>query len=181
MAEQTITIDGRTVRAGTAEDAGRLCVSARSPQGLTPERYRHYYYNAGTAPGPIMVTNPANPDGPPVPARDSATGGKLFDLDAVERWNAARPGRGGWHWSSVTADTLKHTEARGQLLLAARDGRLCVTDTGHTEVDGQVQPRRVAQSRTSLQRLGVLGEKDAQGRVPLTELGIKVLARWEVT
>lgn len=181
MTERTIEIEGRPVRVGTVVDAGRLCVSETSPRGISGERYRQYY-RQGTAPRPLTEpADPRKPDGPRVPVRDGETGGVLVDLDAVEAWNRDRPGRGGWHWSSVTADTLKHTDARARLLLAARDGTLYVAESGHTEVDGERQERRVAQSRTSLQQLGILGEPDAQGRVPLTLVGLKVLARWEVT
>jgi len=120
--EWTNPTDGRRYRVGTAGDAGRLCVTAEAPNGVDGRQYRRMLkkpprtYEA--PPGPIRY-RPAPEEAemlralnarrgfvgeqlePPAPAgevvlTDPVTGHQLYDLDAVERWNAGRPGRGRW-------------------------------------------------------------------------------------
>lgn len=81
MNEWTDPETGRPYRVGTVDDAARVC-------GLTGPSAAHQYRRmvrvpsatGGRAPGHITM--------------DPVTGRKLYDLDAVAAWHAARPGKG---------------------------------------------------------------------------------------
>lgn len=179
MAERELKVGRKKYRAGTSDDAGRLCVSKRSPDGIGGASYRWYVSVAKTAPGPILVPDPTDP-AQEVPARDGASGGLLFDLDAVEEWNRSRRGQGGYTRAGFTAETVRHTDLREQLLHVARDGKLrIVPDTGRTEVDGVLAERRQAQAVTEMRGWGLLSEPAARlGRVSITAAGRAALTRW---
>jgi hypothetical protein len=74
----------RGKRIGDAGDAGQLCATPDRPDGVSGDTYQ-YYVKRLQAPGPLQTGY-----------RDPATGRfrSMYDLDAVEAWHAARPGRG---------------------------------------------------------------------------------------
>lgn len=74
----------RGKRVGDAKDAAALCVTADRPDGVSADTYQYYVKRLG-APGPLREG-----------FRDPVSGRlrSLYDLDAVEAWHAARPGRG---------------------------------------------------------------------------------------
>lgn len=185
--ERQLEIDGHTYRAGTSEDAGRLCVTSRSPEGVDAATYRYYVTGlkpANRAPGPIQVRNPTGEG--TVPARDGATGGLLYDLDAVERWNASRPGRSGYHRAGVDPKDVPFAPGRARLLQAAIEGRIRVLPgpkgRPRTMIDGEPADQRSAQAISELRGWGLLGEPTAtRGRVSITKAGRAALKRWGVT
>lgn len=115
--DQVAVIERDGLRLGTAADAGRLCVTDRSAEGVSGDLYRYYVREQG-APAPYQVKDPITRK--LTSARD-ADGRELFDLDAVAAWNDARPGPG----SRVNPGRpVKWTALRWDLLAGARDGRL---------------------------------------------------------
>jgi hypothetical protein len=83
---------GKRHRVGTADDAGRLCVTAEAEHGVSGHQYRRMVRKppktSAPPPGPIDVGGAL--------LMDPDTREALYDLDAVRKWNAARPGRGKW-------------------------------------------------------------------------------------
>jgi hypothetical protein len=63
----------------TAAQAGALCVNDQSPNGVQARTYRYYVRRLGA---------------PDTVGRDTETGAKLYDAEAVLEWHASRPGRG---------------------------------------------------------------------------------------
>jgi hypothetical protein len=196
MTEWTVEVDGQQVQVITADEAGKLFVTRRSPNGVSAIQYAEYA-RRGTAPGPQMVTNPLDPDGDPVAARHPVTGRVGYPRSEVERAAAARPGRGGWYLDLWSADTLNHTELREQMLIAARDGRLEMGEPpradriGPVLIDGQPlvvldkqgkarRQTRIQQERGLLQRLGMLDGPGVgeSGLIRITDAGRAALTRW---
>lgn len=191
MAERVVTIEGRRVRVGTFADAGRLCVTDRSPDGVSGHRYREYQSGGASmvrpAPGPIMVTDPGDPLGPKIPYRD-ASGALLVDLDAVVAWNAERRGQGGWQ-PPTSVEDLRRTPFLERLLVAARDGVLSVrpgVKRGWQVYvgDEKLPPQRAGQMLSALVRVGAVEAPDPEVRerqfLPLAGAGRGVLTRWGV-
>lgn len=178
VAERQVVVDGRKIRAGTAEDAGRICTSPRSPQGISGERYRQYTnrLRGAVPPGPIMHVDASGE----VAALRDADGNRLYDLDAVEVWHREqRPGQGR-RAATLRLETLRETDNRRQVLTAAKAGRLrIVPELGHVTIGKTRAAPRVAQAVTELQGLEALGRPDPEtGKVPITPAGRAVLARW---
>lgn len=63
----------------TATQAGAHCRTARSPNGITGHAYRYYVRRLGA---------------PDTVGRDTETGAKLYDPNAVMAWHAKRVGQG---------------------------------------------------------------------------------------
>jgi hypothetical protein len=63
----------------TAAQAGALCVTDQSPNGVAARTYRYYVKRLGA---------------PDTVGRDIDTGAKLYDAEAVREWHANRPGPG---------------------------------------------------------------------------------------
>lgn len=187
MTERTVQVGGRLVRVGNADDAGRLCRTPKRPEGYDGREYRWQVRRNG-APSPVQVPDPFPPTGQTPTLVDLLIDGRpQFDLDAVEEWNAARPGSGGWRNAAVTAETLPRTETREWLLVAARDGRMTLDlphrrdRPGVARVDGEQLDSRTAQSRGHMRDLGLLVDPapDAETRqVLLPEAGRAALTRW---
>lgn len=180
MVERVIEVDGRQVRVGNSADAAALCHTV-SGRPLTVDEY-HWLVKYQGAPGPLMVPDPEDPDGPRVPSRDPVSGRPRYDLDAAAAFQAARPGQGahGTH----TAETLPRSPVRVRLLLAALAGELAVAPgPGATLVAEESQSPRIAQMRTGLERLGLLGapvgeDASRQRSVLITDAGRAALTRW---
>ena len=188
-------VDGRGVRVGDFEDAGRLGTTRRKESGVGYDTYRSYIRLLG-APPPVMVpdptADPAVPDPPRIKLINPRTGRLEVDLDAVEKWNRARPGGNVWQFADATPDTLRHSDLREHLLTAARDGDLTTKPPhragyqGWTLIRGERQSVRAAQTRIAMQRMGLLteplgDERRVERRVELTEVGAQVLTRWGVS
>jgi hypothetical protein len=185
MVERHVRVGNRVVRAGTDDDAGRLCRTDKQPGGIAGATYRRYTTD-GDAPGPLRLA-PRRPGEPGVLLQDEA-GGHLYDLDAVEAWHKARPGKGGRAAARITADTVRRTDLRELVMVAARDGRLVVEAgpyrgrPGPTLIDGRRQSARVAQSCAEMQRVGGLSSTPAGGGpLRVTAVGRRIFARWGVT
>lgn len=189
MAERKVRVARRVIngveqrkavelRVGTAEDAGRLCVSPRSPNGVDGQTYRKYTRNLRTepAPGPVQYIDPAT--GLVATLVDPMTLAQLYPLDEVPPWNAARrPGAR----TRATAENLRPTATRRLVLDAAAAGRLSADRTGRTVIGAEQQPPRVAQSVTELCRLGILELDEKARRYRLTKTGRQVLTRFGAT
>lgn len=190
VTERVVTLpDGRKVRAGTAADAGRLCVTDRSPNGISGAQYRWYSSQSGDgryrgtpAPGPIMVWDESL--GKDVRVPDPETSGNLYDLDKVEEWNAARPGAR--RRTHIQLSTLRSTPVRRRLLDAAATGRLR-TVGGRTLLDGEQVDDRTGQSIAELQKVGALEQwatisprlrEGTDDRIGLTPDGVALRTRW---
>lgn len=70
-------------RVGDATDAGRLCTTVASPEGVSGDTFR-YYVRRLSAPSPVGAVWDAR----------SRRQVSVWDLDAVARWHASRPGQG---------------------------------------------------------------------------------------
>lgn len=192
MAERTVEIDGRTVRVGTFADAGRLCVTDRSPNGVSARTYQFYSSPrsrlSDPAPGALQIRDTTDPKAGLIPYRD-AQGRLQVDLDAVQEWNRRRPGDGA-HGSPdrpETATTLRRSPLRERMLVAARDRALVVVRTtpGRWQTwigDEQLPPHRAGQIRGGLHRLELVVAPDPVGPdrqvLALLPAGAEVLTRW---
>jgi hypothetical protein len=189
VTERVVTIEGRRVRVGTFADAGRLCVTDRSPNGVSGHRYREYQSGTASfieaAPPPIMVSDPHDPTGPKVPYRD-ADGNLQVDLGAVAAWNRRRRGQGGWQ-PPTSVEDLRRTPFLERLLVAARDGVLSVrpgVKRGWQVYvgDEKLPPQRAGQMLSALVRVGAVEAPDPEVRerqfLPLAAAGRGVLTRW---
>ncbi len=63
----------------TAKEAGAHCKTKRRPNGVSGATYRRLVLLSGA---------------PDAVERDVKSGAKLYDPEAVRRWNAGRPGQG---------------------------------------------------------------------------------------
>lgn len=167
--DHVAVIERDGLRLGTAADAGPLCITDRSEEGVSGDLYRYYVREQG-APGPYQVKDPITRK--PVSARDEQ-GRELFDLDAVAAWNASRPGAGA---RVVPGRPVKWSELREVLLAGARDGRLTLNRDGRTYLEADGEP--VEQKARNLQRVGELVDaglirrpRGQQGRYTLTTAG----------
>lgn len=162
-------IKSGSLRLGTAVDAGRECVTAKSPEGVPGDVYRFYMRTQG-APGPYLVKDQIT--GRPVPARD-AEGRELFDLDEVRRWNTARPGPG-----ARTGRPVKWTAMREQLLTAARDGHLWLSAQTGRPVHRSIEltPRHVQRISELLDAELLRRPRGRGGRYRLSRTGQEWLA-----
>jgi hypothetical protein len=137
--DHVAVIERDGLRLGTATDAGRLCVTERSPRGVSGDLFR-YYGREQDAPGPYKVRDPITRE--LVSARDSR-GRELFDLDAVEKWNASRPGMGAR--TVRPGQRVRWSPLRRDLLVGARDGRLRLQQDrpwlGDDELGGNAKQR----------------------------------------
>lgn len=159
----TERIDADGVRRGNAADAGRLCVTKESPNGVDAATYRRMCSQLG-APRPLSTYNPG-------------TGEKEYDLNAVEEWNANRPGPGAWHH-----DITRRTPMRHQVLAEIAAGRFTVTIESLTvkiHRDGALWEGR-ANTRvfTDLQRGEMISVPPVGGQVTITPKAEPVLQRW---
>lgn len=160
----TIRVDEHGVRRGNAADAGAVCKTTKSPNGVPAATYRRMVSQLG-APGPVKGRNPD-------------TGEVEYDLGAVEQFNASRPGPGAWHHD------IKHrTPMRHQVLSEVAAGRFSVVIE-----DMQVKVRRDgapftgrANTRqfTDLQRAGMIEVPATGGKVEPTDAGRELLATWD--
>jgi hypothetical protein len=167
--ELVAVIERDGLRLGTAADAGRICVTSRSPGGVSGDMYR-YYVREQRAPGPFQVRDPITRK--PVSARDEQ-GRELFDLDAVQRWNAERPGPGA---RVQPGRPVKFTQLRHDLIAGASEDRLHLRAGRPWLGDEELRSRQV-------QRLGELVEAGLlrrpageRGRFKVTAAGRKWLA-----
>lgn len=103
----------RGERWGTADDAGRLCVTPDAPDGVTGRTYRVYTYRYGA---------------PRWERRDEQTGLQLFDLDKVRAWHVARPGAGRRSLAESAATIPRRTDNRARVMTAAAAGDLNAPD-----------------------------------------------------
>lgn len=177
--EQITLPGGRVVNAGTITDAARLCVTARSPQGVAVDTFR-YYQDRLDAPGPVTIPDPVRA-GRTMIVRDD-DGDELYDLDAVREWNRARPGSGGRGDLSV----VRRTDLRVAVLVEARAGRLVMdASSGRVRTELLEAPvlrdpgRKVRTVVTDLQVRGLLCEAGGDGRVRLSEAGATLLREWQ--
>jgi hypothetical protein len=171
MAEWT---DEHGIRRGVAADAGALCITKDSPQGVDAATYRRMCSQLG-APRPIQAIDPATKQ--PYELRNPRTGEKEYDLNAVEEWNRTRPGPGAWHH-----DITRRTPMRHQVLAEIDAGRFTVTIEGLTvkiHRDGELWEGR-ANTRvfTDLQRGEMVAVPPVGGAVTITEKARPVLERW---
>lgn len=178
VAERIVTIGGKRRRIGTADDAGKLCVTARSPEGVPGRTYYWYWKNDQGAPGPVLDERGDQ-------MRDPATGALLYDLDAAEEWNRSRPGSAVGQRPAQDLASLRRTELRHALLAEAEAGRLTLDRDGKVRVEelklpGRFEPRRVAQQVGELRRLGAFtGGNERRPRLSLSREGRGALERFD--
>lgn len=173
MAIRTIIVDGKTVRAGTADDVGALCTTPTKPNGLSGRTYRWYStHRPEHLRAPDVITDAAGH-----PVRDPDTGSRLYDADAVEKWHRSRPGSAHIARRQTTIERLYPTATRRDLTAAAAAGDIRRDEHDRWELRGEVPSRRLAQSLSELDRLGVF-TRDADGTVRLSPAGEQLRQRW---
>jgi hypothetical protein len=170
---RTVIVDGKPVRAGTADDVGALCISDGSPNGIPGRTYRWY---AQHRPEHLRPPGPITDEGGNF-LLDPASRSRLYDADAVEAWHKSRPGSAHAAPRPTNADTLNATPTRRDLLTAAANGQVHYDDRGRWGLRGNVPTRRIAQSLAELDALGVFA-RDPDGLIRLSEAGEKLRARW---
>jgi hypothetical protein len=159
-------VDG--VRRGDAADAGALCKTERSRDGVSADTYRRMISQLG-APGPLPGFNPED-------------GHREYDLGAVERWNAERPGqnKGSWH-----RDIRHRTPMRDEFLSAVAAGEVTVRlqpptlkaelFRGETPLDTRAHSKVYGE----FARAEMVATPEVGGKLELTEAGRELLAEWK--
>lgn len=160
----SIRTDENGVRRGNAADAGAVCVTDKSPEGVGASTYRRMVSQLG-APGPLPGFNPD-------------TGEKEYDLGKVEEFNRSRQGPGSWH-----RDITHRTPMRHQVLSEIASGRFTVKiENMQVRVLRDGEPfagRANTRQFTDLQRAEMITVPPVGGKVEPTEAGRELLAKWD--
>jgi hypothetical protein len=159
----TIRTDEHGVRRGNAADAGAVCKTDKSPNGVSASTYRRMVSQLG-APAPLPGYNPE-------------TGEKEYDIDAVEEFNRNRQGPGSWH-----RDITHRTPMRHQVLADIAAGRFSVKVVDlQVKVFRDGEPfvgRANTRQFTDLQRAKMIAVSEVGGKVEPTEEGRALLEKW---
>lgn len=173
VAIRTVDVDGTPVLAGSAEDVGALCTTPTRPNGIPGRTYRWYVMHRPEhqrAPSHLV-------DSKGHPIRDPDTGARVYSVEAVKAWHASRPGSAHAAPRPTDPNLLNATKTRRDLLEAAAADQVRRDEHDRWELRGAMPSRRVAQSLSELDSLGVF-TRNGDGKVRLSDAGVKLHKRW---